>query len=78
MIEITKTCAVTSMKARNYLVPRCTEKRVLLGKKTENGKIIFFKALANRFWLTSMLISCVKEQQNCLWTTFYQMDFMKR
>ena len=49
MIEITKTCAVTSIKARNYLVPRCTEKRVLLGKKTENGKIIFFKALANRF-----------------------------
>ena len=39
------------------------EKRVNW-KKTENGENIFFKALADRFWLTSMIIiSRVKEQQ---------------
>ena len=39
------------------------EKRVNW-KKTENDENIFFKALADRFWLTSMIIiSRVKEQQ---------------
>ena len=77
VIEITKICTVTFMKTRNSFFRRCREKRVNL-KKTEHGEDMFFKALANRFRLTSKLISCVKEQQNCLWTTFYQTDFMKR
>ena len=68
LTEMTKACTVTFMKARKYLVIRCGEKRVISKKNAEN---ICFKALANRFWLTSKLISCVKEQQNCLWTTFY-------
>ena len=68
MTEMTKACKVTFMKARKYLVIRCGEKRVISKKNAEN---ICFKALANRFRLTSKLISCVKEQQNCLWTTFY-------
>ena len=70
MIEITKACAASFMKARDNLVLRCREKRVRL-KKRENGENVFFKALANRFRLTSKLISCVKEQSNCLWTTFF-------
>ena len=68
MIDITKACTVTFLKARKYLVIRCREKSVNL-KKKENCKNILFKALANRFRLT--LISRVKEQQNCLWTNFY-------
>ena len=78
MIEITKAFTVAFMKARNCLVVRCKEKRVNQEKKTENGENIFFKALANIFRLISKLINRVKEQQNCLWTTFYQMDFMER
>ena len=65
MIEITKICTVTFMKTRNSFVRRCREKRINW-KKREHGEDIFFKALANRFRLTSELISCVKEQQNCL------------
>ena len=53
-IEITKTCAVAFMKARNSLIVRCREKRVNW-KKTENGENIFFKALVNRFRLTLKL-----------------------
>ena len=70
MIEITKACAASFMKARDNFVLRCREKRVRL-KKRENGENVFFKALANRFQLTSTLISCTKEQQNCLWTNLY-------
>ena len=40
-------------------------------EKKGNGKNIIFKTLANRFRLTSKLISWVKEQQNCSWATFY-------
>ena len=29
------------------------ERNVSIGKKTEDGENLFFKALANRFWLTS-------------------------
>ena len=76
MIEITQTCTVAFMKARNSLVVRRREKR-LNWKKTENGENIFLKALANRFRLAPKLINRVKEQRNCLWMTFYQMDFMK-
>ena len=46
------------------------ERNVSIKKKRENGENIFFKALANRFSLTSKLISWVKEQeqQHRLWT----------
>ena len=70
MIEITKACTVTFMKARSYVVLRCRE-NLSIRKKRENGENVFFKALANRFRLTSKLISCVKEQSNCLWTNFF-------
>ena len=53
MIEIKKTCTTAFMKARNSLVVQCREKKVNWKKKTEDGKKLFFKALANRFWLTS-------------------------
>ena len=49
-----------------------------LEKKTEDGANIFFEGLANKFGLTPKLITCVKEQEHCLWPTVYQMDFMKR
>ena len=51
VIEITKACTVAFMKARNSLIARCREKHVNW-KKTEDEKNLFFKALANRFWLT--------------------------
>ena len=70
MIEITKTCTVAFMKTRNPLVVRCRETRVNWEKK-ENSENIFFKALANRFRLILKLISRFKEQQSCLWPTFY-------
>ena len=70
MIKITKACTVTFMKGKKYLVIRCREKRVNL-KKKKMIKVYFFKALGNRFWLTLKLISCIIEQNNCLWTTFY-------
>ena len=38
-------------------------------KKTEDGKNVFFKALAKDFLLTS---------KSYLWPTFYQMDLIKR
>ena len=54
MIEITKACTVASMKARNSLVVvQCREKKVNWKKNTEDSENLFFKALANRFWLTS-------------------------
>ena len=54
MIEITKACTVAFMKARNSLVVRCREKHVNREKKKKQKTVkIFFKALANRFWLTS-------------------------
>ena len=53
------------MKTRNPMVVRCREKCVNW-KKTEDGENVFFKALPNRFWLTSKLISRFKEQQSCL------------
>ena len=53
MIEITKACTVAFMKARNSLVVQCREKHVNWRKKTKDGENLFFKALANRFWLTS-------------------------
>ena len=60
MIEITNTCIDAFMKARNYLVVRCREKP-FNWTKTENSKNILFNAPANRFRLTSKLISIVKE-----------------
>ena len=36
------------MKARDPLAVRCSER-----KKIEDSENVFFKALANRFWLTS-------------------------
>ena len=52
MIEITKACTVAFMKARNSLVVRCREKYVNW-KRIEDSEHLFFKALDNRFWLTS-------------------------
>ena len=43
----------------------------------ENFKILFFKALANRFRLTNT-ISYVREQQSFLCSIIYQMDFIER
>ena len=81
MIEIAKTCIVALMKARNFLICQCIEECVNWNKVEDGrnkGEEIFFKALANRFRLISKLIRRVKEQQSCLWPTFYQMRFMKR
>ena len=47
-------------------------------EESQDGGNRFFKALANRFWLIPILIRRVREQQSCLWPTFYQMQFMKR
>ena len=66
---------VIEIKAKNSLIVWCREKRVNW-KKTEDGGNLFFKALVNRFWLTSWKLFMV--QQSCSWTIFYQMDFMKR
>ena len=45
------------MKARNSLIVGCKEKRVIRKKKkTENGKNVFFKALANRLLLTKLFM----------------------
>ena len=74
-MEITKTCTVESKK---FLGCSMLKKTRVNWKKTENCENIFFKALVNRFRVISQLISRVKEQQNCLWTTFYQKDFIKR
>ena len=67
--EITKeiTCFYESKKLLgcSMLIKTCE-----LEKKQKKVKIYFRS--------TSKLISRVKEQQNCLWTTSYQMDFMKR
>ena len=51
MIKITKACTAAFMKARNSFVKQCREKHINL-KKQETVKI-FYKALSNRFWLTS-------------------------
>ena len=51
-IEITKACTVAFMKSRNSLVVWCR-----VWKKTEVGEYLFFKTLANRFWLTSKYCS---------------------
>ena len=74
-MEITRTYTVESKK---FLGCSMSKKTCQLEKKTENCENIFFKALVNRFRVISQLISRVKEQQNCLWATFCQMDFIKR
>ena len=53
VVKITEAYTVAFMKARNSFVIRCREKHVNLKKKAEDGENLFFKALANRFWLTS-------------------------
>ena len=58
-IEITKTCKVAFMKARDSFVGLYREERVIWKKKTKKNrmmKIYFLKLSANRFWLT--LKSC--------------------
>ena len=52
MIEITKACTIDFMKARNSLVVLCREEHINW-KKTEAVENLFFKALPNRFCLTS-------------------------
>ena len=44
-MEITKTCTVAFIEARNVVVVWCREK-----KKAEDGENVFFKALANFFF----------------------------
>ena len=71
------TCDRKSKSMHSYfyeskkLLGSSMRRNALVRKKRENSENIFFKALANRFWSTSKLISCDKGQQNCLWTTFY-------
>ena len=57
MIGITKACTVAFMKAKISLVVQCRMKLVN-GKKTVDSENLFFKSLANRFWLTSKSYSC--------------------
>ena len=52
------------MKARNFLVVRCREKHVNWKKNTEDGENLFFKALDNRFWLTSKSYSGIPEKRD--------------
>ena len=62
VIEITKACTVASMKARiSLVVVQCREKKVNWKKNTEDSENLFFKALANRFWLTSKSYSWFNE-----------------
>ena len=62
MIEIAKACTVASIEARNSLVVvQCREKKVNWEKNSEDGKNLFFKALANRFWLTLKSYLCFNE-----------------
>ena len=46
----------TFMKARKYLVLRCREK-VSIRKESGSVENVFYKALGNRFRLTSKLVS---------------------
>ena len=59
MIKITKTCAVTFEKARNSFFD--VERNMPIGKKKQNknkdGEKLFFKALDNRFRVTSKIYS---------------------
>ena len=55
VIELTKTRTIAFMKSRNSLVVQCRER-----KKTKDSGHLFFKAFANRFWLTS---------KNCSWSS---------
>ena len=61
MIEIKTVCAIASIKARNSLVVQCRERKVNWKKKREGGKNLFFKALANTFWLTTKSYSWFNE-----------------
>ena len=68
MIEIAKSSTVIFMKARNSLVVQCRER-----EKTDDYENVFFKAFANRFWLT--LKSCswfnkiIHDQLSIRWTS---------
>ena len=53
VIEITKACTVTFLWKQELPWLFDVEKNVSIGKKTEDGENLFFKALTNRFWLTS-------------------------
>ena len=53
MAEITKAGTVVFTKTTSSLVVQCRENHVTWEKKTKDGENLFFKALANRFWLTS-------------------------
>ena len=73
MIEITKACTVAFMKARNSLVVQWREKHVNWKKKQKMVKTYFFKALVNRFRLTSKSYSCfnkvVHRRPSINWTS---------
>ena len=78
-MEIKCTCTVTLWKQEiTWFFGIQRNMSIRKKKKMENDENILFKAVANRFRLTSKLISCLKEQQNGLWTTFYYLDFIKR
>ena len=75
--EMAKTSNAAFMKARKSLViPRCYSikgETCQLKQIPQNAGNIFFL----KFLPTPKLIRRVKEQQSCLWPTFYQMDLMK-
>ena len=68
MIEITK---ANTIAFTNQEIPWLFD--VEKGKKTEDGGNLFFKALANRFWLTSKNCSCFSKvahgRTSIKWTT---------
>ena len=70
MIEIERSVHLFFMKIRNSLVVvvRCREQ-----KKTKDGASVFFKAFANRFWLTWNSCSCFNKVVNDMLDNMYSL-----
>ena len=64
VIEITNAFTVAFMKARNSLVVHCREKHVNW-QETKDGENLFFKAIANRFWLRSKSYTWFNKVVHC-------------
>ena len=79
VIETTKACTVAFMKAINSLVIRCREERINWRKKQKMVKI-YFKASANRFWLTWKSCSWFSKVDNgrssAKWTSWKGNDML--
>ena len=79
MIEITEVYTVAFMEARNSLVVLRRQKCVNW-KKSVDGENLFFKVLANRFWLTSKACSwfnkVVHGQPSLKWTSWKGNDIL--